>query len=67
MSAVIEVVEPAMAEILRGKTEAERLAIAWGMWRSARGMLGNLLRDEHRDWSEEQINREIGRRFAAPR
>lgn len=53
-----------MALILREKTEAERLAIAWGMWRSARAMLGNLLRAEHRHWSEEEVNREIARRFA---
>jgi hypothetical protein len=46
----IGIVEPDMAEILRGKTETERLAIAWGMWRSARAMLANLQRTEHQDW-----------------
>jgi hypothetical protein len=64
MTPNIEIVEPAVAEILRRKTEAERLAIAWGMWRSARAMLANLLRAEHPDWPEEDINREIVRRFA---
>jgi hypothetical protein len=64
MRPVVEVVEPAMANILRQKTEAERLRIAWGMWRSARDMLRNLLRAEHRDWSEEQIESEAARRLA---
>jgi hypothetical protein len=64
MSAIIEIVDPATAEILRHKTEAERLAIAWGMWKSARSMLANLLRAEHHDWSAIEINREIARRFA---
>jgi hypothetical protein len=59
LTAIIEIVEPAVAEILREKTEAERLAIAWGMWRSARAMLANLLRAEHCHWSEEGVNREM--------
>lgn len=64
MRPTIEIVEPSMAAILRGKTPAERLAVAWGMWRSARAMLANLLRAEHPDWPEADINREIARRLA---
>lgn len=60
----VEVVDRAMAAILRDKTEAERLAIACGMWRSARSMLANLLRTERPDWTDEQIDREVARRFA---
>lgn len=63
MRPTIEIVEPAMAAILQRKSPAERLAIAWGMWKSARAMLANLLRAEHPDWSEADINREIVRRF----
>jgi hypothetical protein len=63
MPPVIEMVDPVMAEILRSKTEAERLEIAWGMWRSARSMLVNILRSEHPNWTEKEINREIARRF----
>jgi hypothetical protein len=55
----IEVVDPEMAAILRAKSEADRLRIAWGMWRSARDMLRNLLRAEHPDWSEQAIAREV--------
>ncbi len=45
-----EMVEPAMAALLRQKSEAERLRIGWGMWKMARIMLRNLLRSEHADW-----------------
>jgi len=60
----IEVVDPDVAAVLRTKTEAERLRIAWGMWRSARDMLRNLLRSEHPDWSEDAIQQEAARRLA---
>lgn len=60
----IEVIDDAMVAILRQKTEAERLAIAWGMWDSAREMLRNLVRAEHPDWPEEEVNREVARRLA---
>jgi Rv0078B-related antitoxin len=60
----IEVVDRAMAAILRGKTEAERLAIGWGMWRSARDMLRNLVRSDHPDWTDAAVHREAARRLA---
>ena len=46
------------------ETEAERLAIAWGMWRAARDMLRNLLHAEHPEWPESAIQREAARRLA---
>jgi hypothetical protein len=64
LRATIEVVDPDMAAVLKDKTEAERLAIGWGMWRSARDMMCHLLRAEHRDWSEQEIQREVARRLA---
>ena len=60
----IEFVDREVAAVLRTKTEAERLRIAWGMWRSARDMLRNLLRAEHRDWSTQEIDREVARRLS---
>jgi hypothetical protein len=60
----IEVVDTEIAAILRQKTEAERLAIAWGMWRSAREMLRNLIRSEHPDWSDIQVEQEVARRLS---
>jgi len=47
----IEAPDDAMCEILRGKTEAQRLAIAFGMWTFAREMIRANLRQEHPDWT----------------
>ena len=60
----IEVVDDAMAAILRGKTGAERLAMASAMFESARRMLLSHLAAEHPDWSEEQVKREAARRLS---
>jgi len=61
----IEIVDRQMAEILAAKTEAERLAIAWGMWRSARRMLTQLLTNEHPNWSTEKVQQEVSRRLSS--
>jgi hypothetical protein len=60
----IEVVSDEMARILRAKTGGERLAIASGMFASARRMLISHLKTEHPDWDEEQIGRETARRLS---
>jgi hypothetical protein len=60
----IEVPDDAMCEILRKKTPAERLAIAFGMWKFARDMIRANLRHEHPEWSSEQIEREAARRLS---
>lgn len=60
----IEVVDDRMAEVLRAKTGAERLAIAFGLYSSARRMLISALRAEHPDWDEERINAEAARRLS---
>jgi hypothetical protein len=60
----IEVLDDRMAEVLRQKTGAERLAIAFGLFSSARRMLISNLRAAHPDWSEAQINREAARRLS---
>lgn len=60
----IEIIDDEMAEILRAKTGAERLRIAFGMWESARRMLRSMLAADHPDWSEEEIFQEVARRLA---
>ena len=60
----IEVLDDRMAEILRRKTGAERLAIAFGLFSSARRMVISMLRAEHPDWDEQQINAEAARRLS---
>lgn len=59
-----EMMDDAMADILRRKTPAERLRIAGRMWQSARVMLRGAIRTAHPDWSEAQVNREIARRIS---
>lgn len=60
----VDHIEPEMVRILREKTPAERLAIANGMWRSARDMLRNLLRAEHPDWSDDEVDAAVAQRMA---
>ena len=60
----VEIVDEEVARILRTKTGAERLRIAFGMYTSARRMLTSMLKSDHPDWSEEQIRREVGRRLS---
>jgi hypothetical protein len=60
----IEVVDDVMADVLRRKTPAERLAIAHSMWQSAHHMITNLVRAEHVGWPDEQIGREVARRLS---
>ena len=53
-----------MANVLREKTEAERLAIGHGLWRSASRMLHNVVQSNHPDWSPEQVQLEVARRLS---
>jgi Rv0078B-related antitoxin len=59
-----EMVDDAMAAILRRKTEAERLAIAFGMWDFAQQMIRANLRREHPDWTDEEVRRATARRMS---
>ena len=61
---VMEVMDDAMSDVLRQKTEVERLRIAGRMWNSARVILRGAIRTEHPDWSIDQVNREIARRIS---
>lgn len=61
---VVEIIDDAMAEMLRGKTEVERLQIAGRMWRSARVMLRAVIRSEHPEWDAQHLNQEIACRIS---
>lgn len=60
----IEVLDDAMAEVLRRKTPAERLAIGFGLWRSARKMLRGQLASLHPEWDAQRLEREVARRLS---
>lgn len=61
---MIETMDDQMVDILRAKSPLERLEIAFGMWRSAREMLNNMIAAEHRSWNEERVAREVARRMS---
>jgi Rv0078B-related antitoxin len=60
----IEVLNDDMAEVLRRKTPAERLAIGFGLWRSARKILRGQLASLHPEWEASHIDREVARRLS---
>ncbi len=59
-----DLIQPEMIAILAVKTEAERLKIAWGMWRSARRMIQRMVAVEHQNLSEEEQARIVAKRLS---
>jgi hypothetical protein len=62
-SPAVEVIDDRVAAALRNKTPAERLGIAFNMWISARRMLLFHIKRFRPDWSEQEVEREVSRRF----
>ena len=60
----IEVVDEAVAEILRKKTPAERLAIGFAANRTARRIMAGGLRSQYPEWDDARIQKEIARRMS---
>lgn len=60
----MEVVDRDMARVLAQKTEAERLRIAWDMWRSARRMIARMVAHESPELSPAEVEREVARRMS---
>jgi len=61
---VIETIDDRTAEILRQRGPAERLEMAFGMWRSAREIITSILVAEHPDWSDDEVASEVARRLS---
>jgi hypothetical protein len=59
-----EVLNDAMAEILRRKTPGERLEIAFRLWKFAQGMVRESLRRDHPEWDEAEIQRQVAARMS---
>ena len=60
----LELLDEDMVKVLSAKTGAERLAIAVGMYRSARRMISSHLRQEHPDWDAAKLQSEVARRLS---
>jgi len=59
----IEPMDPQMVEVLRNKSEVERLEISWGLWRMLRDIVRGSLRAEHPDWSAAELECAVARRM----
>ncbi len=59
----VEVLDEAMAEVLRQKRPQDRLQIGFNLWISAHKMLTSHIRDTHPDWDEKAVEREVARRL----
>jgi hypothetical protein len=60
----IESIDEAMVEIYKKKTPAQRLQIAFGLWRSTNMMIFNHLRSFHPEWDEKRLQTEVARRIS---
>jgi len=60
----IEVIDDALAEVLRRKTAPERIKIGFDLWTSARDMLMAYLKKTHPEWSLEIVEKEVARRLS---
>jgi hypothetical protein len=59
----IEVVDPAMAAILRTKTPAEKIEMAAAAHRTARAILTARVQSHHPDWTADEVRAEVARRL----
>jgi lauroyl/myristoyl acyltransferase len=60
----MEIIDRDMARVLAEKSEAERLQIAWGMWRSARRMIACIIAAESPELSPQEREREVAKRLS---
>lgn len=60
----MELLDPAVVEVFRGKTVSERMAMCFEANRTMRLRVAGYLRSRHPDWDEETIGREIARRMS---
>ncbi len=59
----IEVVDEAVAEILRKKTPGQRMSMVADAWDFAREWIESGLRSNHPDWDESDVRKELSRRL----
>ncbi|SFJ04771.1 hypothetical protein [Planctomicrobium piriforme] len=59
----IELLHPVVISILRQMTPAEKFRLASRMHTQAREMLTHLLRSQHPEWDEEQLQKGVCRRL----
>lgn len=60
----IDIIDDRVADILRGKSDAERMAMVDNMWRFARDMIRANLRRDYPAWTEQEVDRMTARRLS---
>jgi len=60
----IEVVDDAMADVLRRKTHAERIKIGFTLWTSVYNMLKIHLKTTYPDWDAKKVEQEVIKRLS---
>ena len=60
----VEIVDTAVARILRSKSGAERLEMAFEMYESVWDMLSNKLSTDHPEWTEDDVRAEVVKRLS---
>jgi hypothetical protein len=61
---LIEILDPQMVQVLKQLTPDQRLKAAFGMWESARLLIRGTIRQQHPDWTEDQVLRETASRLS---
>lgn len=59
----VEVIDEAVAEILRRKRPSDRLRMGFDLWAWAHDMLMAHIRHIHPDWDQKAVRDEVARRF----
>ena len=59
-----EVIEDVMAEVMRRKTGAQRLAIVDALYRSAWALIEGNVRRAHPDWNDVRVRATVAGRIA---
>ena len=59
----IEVLDDAIADILRDKTPAERVEMISAAHRTARQLLAGGIRHQHPNWTDEEVTAEVSKRL----
>jgi Rv0078B-related antitoxin len=59
----IEIIDDALAAVLRNKTPAERIAMAADANETARKLAAAGIRHDHPDWSQRDVESEVARRM----
>ncbi len=59
----IEVIDPEIAAIMRGKTVSQKISIVIEANRTMRALIAGRLRSDNPTWSQLQIDREVSRRM----